>query len=196
MTIKSLAFAAAALTAVALPTASANAATLIINVTGAQSVGALGTAGNTFANYNLGANAHITSVSYSVTINATSPSYLSEAGFSFLTSDGLDGVQLTPGFEDDNPGIGTYSGSGDLVGLGLDFFLGADGILRTEFFETFNDSGISPDAVWTGGTISITYTAGATAVPEPATWAMMMLGFGAIGAGLRRRTKLSVRYAA
>ena len=35
------------------------------------------------------------------------------------------------------------------------------------------------------------------AVPEPATWAMMLLGFGAVGAALRqaKRQKLSVRYA-
>ena len=33
------------------------------------------------------------------------------------------------------------------------------------------------------------------AVPEPATWAMMMLGFGAMGAALRRRTQVRVRYA-
>lgn len=33
------------------------------------------------------------------------------------------------------------------------------------------------------------------AVPEPATWAMMILGFGAIGASMRRRQKVSVSYA-
>ena len=41
-------------------------------------------------------------------------------------------------------------------------------------------------------------TAAATAgVPEPATWAMMMLGFGAMGASLRRRAKVrtAVTYA-
>ena len=32
-------------------------------------------------------------------------------------------------------------------------------------------------------------------VPEPATWAMMLLGFGAMGAALRRRTHVRVRYA-
>ncbi|MFD1787300.1 PEPxxWA-CTERM sorting domain-containing protein [Sphingomonas floccifaciens] len=35
-----------------------------------------------------------------------------------------------------------------------------------------------------------------TAVPEPATWAMMLLGFGAIGASLRRRTGRLVAAAA
>jgi len=32
-----------------------------------------------------------------------------------------------------------------------------------------------------------------TAVPEPATWAMMVIGFGAIGAGLRRRPRQQAR---
>lgn len=33
------------------------------------------------------------------------------------------------------------------------------------------------------------------AVPEPATWAMMIIGFGAIGGALRRRQAVRVRYA-
>jgi len=33
------------------------------------------------------------------------------------------------------------------------------------------------------------------AVPEPATWAMMIMGFGAIGGALRRRPAMRVRYA-
>lgn len=44
---------------------------------------------------------------------------------------------------------------------------------------------------FTGGTF------GATAVPEPATWAMMLLGFGMVGFGLRRRqaSKVTTRVA-
>ncbi len=36
-----------------------------------------------------------------------------------------------------------------------------------------------------------------SAVPEPATWAMMIIGFGAIGAAMRRRaaTRTTVAYA-
>jgi hypothetical protein len=33
------------------------------------------------------------------------------------------------------------------------------------------------------------------AVPEPATWAMMMIGVGAVGGALRRRKRVSVRFA-
>jgi hypothetical protein len=35
-----------------------------------------------------------------------------------------------------------------------------------------------------------------TALPEPATWALMLLGFGAIGASMRRRRRRAVRLAA
>ena len=40
-----------------------------------------------------------------------------------------------------------------------------------------------------GGTVSF------AAVPEPATWGLMILGFGLIGGALRRRQKVAVRYA-
>ena len=36
----------------------------------------------------------------------------------------------------------------------------------------------------------------AAAVPEPATWALMILGFGAVGGAMRRRTRAAVRFAA
>lgn len=50
-------------------------------------------------------------------------------------------------------------------------------------------------AYWNIDDISVQGLAGA--IPEPATWGMMILGFGAIGATMRRRTatKTSVRFA-
>jgi hypothetical protein len=44
-----------------------------------------------------------------------------------------------------------------------------------------------------GGNLTFTPTATAV-VPEPATWAMMFLGFGLVGAGMRRRRSM-VRFA-
>jgi hypothetical protein len=35
-----------------------------------------------------------------------------------------------------------------------------------------------------------------TPIPEPASWAMMLFGIGAVGAAMRRRQKVAVRYAA
>ena len=50
-----------------------------------------------------------------------------------------------------------------------------------------NFSGVSQRS---GGTARINFTtAGGGAVPEPATWAMMLVGFGATGTALRRRAK-------
>ena len=64
---------------------------------------------------------------------------------------------------------------------------GANGFPLTINSWTFENS---------GGAITIPGANGA--VPEPATWAMMMLGFGAMGAAMRRKhaTKLRVTYAA
>lgn len=58
-------------------------------------------------------------------------------------------------------------------------------------FDVFDQTGVA-------GGQSLTATANIGAgVPEPATWAMMMLGFGAMGAVIRRRasTTTRVRYA-
>ena len=38
-----------------------------------------------------------------------------------------------------------------------------------------------------GGSLLVSQLTGAVAVPEPATWTMMILGFGAVGSMLRRR---------
>ena len=42
---------------------------------------------------------------------------------------------------------------------------------------------------------SARFSASLSAVPEPASWAMMVLGFGILGGALRQRTKLRVRFA-
>ena len=51
----------------------------------------------------------------------------------------------------------------------------------------FNPLTLSSDQV---GTVSgvLTATVGAGAVPEPATWALMIVGFGAVGGAMRRRS--------
>lgn len=41
--------------------------------------------------------------------------------------------------------------------------------------------------------VTASSSAVAAGVPEPATWAMLMLGFGALGFALRRRTKVAAR---
>lgn len=61
------------------------------------------------------------------------------------------------------------------------------GLLKSEHFS---GSQIQVDVYDMSGPVNFTMT-GFAAVPEPATWAMMILGFGAIGAALRGRARYS-----
>nr|WP_235976730.1 PEPxxWA-CTERM sorting domain-containing protein [Sandaracinobacteroides hominis] len=179
----------AALASASLFATPASAATLVIDVSGIDSYGGFGDPSNVLLSYDLGAFAHITGISYDVTLTAFSPSWLSEMVLAF-TSSSFDGwVELTPAFVDEDPGTGSYSGSGDLVALGLDFKLDGDGLLNLEFFESFDDPFISPDGLWNSGTVTITYAPAVdpNVVPEPATWVMLIAGFGLIGTAARRR---------
>lgn len=167
---------------------------LTVNVAGIQSVGEFGDPGNTVLTYNVGANSTITAISYSVNVTAFSPSWLSEIGLAFTPSDANGGVFFTPGFANANSGTGTYSDSADLTDLGLAFSVGADGILRLEFFEDFDDGTVNPDGIWNFGTITFEIdgfvppvdpgTPGE--VPEPATALLMAAGLGMLGYGRRR----------
>lgn len=51
-------------------------------------------------------------------------------------------------------------------------------------------AGVANDGA-TDANFSGTITFGTAAVPEPATWAMMLVGFGAVGFGMRRRNARS-----
>ena len=55
--------------------------------------------------------------------------------------------------------------------------------------NTLNVSGTAPGTGSYSGTIQFSAP---NAVPEPATWAMMLVGFGAVGYGMRRKAKISV----
>ena len=50
---------------------------------------------------------------------------------------------------------------------------------------------IDDNGVYYGDSTALKFNV--SAVPEPATWAMMLLGFGMVGFGLRRRSKQAVR---
>lgn len=51
-----------------------------------------------------------------------------------------------------------------------------------------------PDG-YNGGINDISYSFGSAVVPEPMSWMVMILGFGAIGAGMRRRAQTATRIA-
>lgn len=128
----------------------------------------------------LAPNAHVTGIGYDVTIATVGASWLDEARVEMTDTAITGGVGLTPGVGNSAPGAGAFSSGGiiDLVGLGLDFNVGADGLLRFEFWETFDDVANAIDANWLDpGVINIQW------VPEPASFALLALG----ALALRRR---------
>ena len=165
--------------------ASLFAAPLTVDIAGVESIGEIGDPGNTVLTFNVGANATVTSVDYSFNLTAIDPSWLSEIGLSFTDSDGIEGVVFNPGVGDTIPGTATYSGSADLVDFGLAFKVGADGILRLEFYEDYDDFG-GPDGIWNFGSITFGIEP-AAAVPEPSTALLLGAGIALIGYGRRRR---------
>jgi hypothetical protein len=165
------------------------AAPLVVNVAGVQSYGEPGDSGNTVFTFNVGAGSTITSLAFN-------PSWLAEIGLYFGDSTQSTGVYFTPGFEFLNPGTGSFADSANLVDLGLDFQVGADGILYLEFFEDFDDSSVSPDGIWNFGTITFGITAidvpptdPGSDVPEPASTLLLGAGLAAMGYTGRRRAR-------
>ena len=172
---------------------SAFAVPFVVNVSGVESFGEIGDTGNTVFTLNVGAGSQITSVAYNINVTAYTPSWLSEIGLFFSDSTQSDGIYFTPGFDDSNPGTATYADSADLVALGFDFTVGADGLLRLEFFEDFDDGSVAPDGIWNFGTITFDVTGNnvpgdpGTEVPEPATGMLMGAGLALMGFTVRRR---------
>jgi hypothetical protein len=99
-------------------------------------------------------------------------------------------VNLTPGVGDDSPGTQAYSSGGvvDLVGLGLDFTVDADGVLRMEFFESFDDFADDWDGIWESGSLTIRVE-DERVVPEPSLYALLLLGLAGVAGASRRRVR-------
>jgi hypothetical protein len=143
---------------------------------------------NAVFNLNVGANAQVIGIGWTTTQFADDPSFLSEMAISFGSTT-TSFVTLRPGVADDNPGTASYSSGGvvDLIGLGLNFSVGANGLLKLEFFETFDDFANDWDGRYDRGTLTIRTATPSTVVPEPSTYALLATGFVAMALVARRR---------
>lgn len=112
----------------------------------------IGDAGNTVVTYNIGVGNQLLGVSADAVVTANSPSYLSETAVMFSSSelDDADAIFLTVS---ETAESGTETVTTDGVLLFSDYDLppipvDADGVLRLEWHETFDDETVNPDAVW------------------------------------------------
>ena len=164
----------------------AAASSLVVNVAGMESRGEFGDAGNQTLTFNVGANTQIIGLSWDVTLTANDPSWLSEMQLISSNSGVSDGVISTFGGEVDDSGTQRFTGSADLIELGLNYSVGADGVLRLEFAESYVDEEVTPNGIWNSGTVTFQMMT-TSPVPEPASYGLMALGLGALGVVARRR---------
>jgi hypothetical protein len=114
---------------------------------------------------------------------SVNPSNASNNGsWTFLNSMGPTGLA--------NDTVGSNCGNclSNIVFLGAQSSFNFDGITANFTIDTLDDV----DFLINGASLSYQLRNTIPTVPEPSTWAMMLLGFGAVGSAIRRRTKVAV----
>jgi len=87
--------------------------------------------------------------------------------------------------------LATVGSLGVAVGPRTSFDIGYDGVGYLQDVDGFYTVNLGTGAAsLVGKTPSSLFAISSSAVPEPATWAMMLLGFGAIGSVVRRRRRV------
>lgn len=106
------------------------------------------------------------------------------ASFSYTSGDAAPGVWK---LSTDGPGVAGLIGSQSLA---IFLPLGAGDYVSNTLYFGFDDLGAGPDDNHDDGIFRVTWEPLNGAVPEPQTWAMLIAGFGMVGAASRRNRRL------
>lgn len=117
-----------------------------IDLTGIDSIDGPGDPDNVVLNFDIGAGNQVTGISFDMGIATIGASWCSEPDLSFTDSGVTTGVILTPGVGVDANCDQEFSSGGVDDVTAFNVIAGADGILRLEFSESFDDNADSADA--------------------------------------------------
>lgn len=167
------------------------AATLVtnVNITGIDSWDPKGAPGNPVLHVNFPPATIITGIGWNVTQTAYAPSWLSEMAIQFADTAHTQSFNLTPGAGSNFSGQASFSSGGVIAlgTLGIPNLLLANGILRLEFHDTFDDFPGAADGVWSGTVLTtgdLTSMLTIAYIPAPSAAA----AFGLLAFARRRRS--------
>ncbi|OAB62941.1 hypothetical protein AY599_13385 [Leptolyngbya valderiana BDU 20041] len=135
-----------------------------LSVNGVEVFEGLGTPANSSVTLNIGAGNAVTGVGYEVTIEAFSPSWLSESRMAILSNAGDPigtGAEIIPVDGTNASGVETVS-SGGIIALGSPVAANGAGEIYIEWFESFNDTTPAPDSVWSDSAAPVSLPPGIT----------------------------------
>lgn len=133
--------------------------------------------------------------------NGNNSYLLAEAAYNALAFPDIDLVYLTGTDDLDFSNFGSFTGQGQtsgtfsLPGFDIDYFAVKSGnqFILYEYLgaNSFTTAGLTNKKGELQGLSHLAFfgTEARSAVPEPGTWMMMLLGFGAVGSAMRRNRK-------
>jgi hypothetical protein len=127
------------------------------SIAGIPSVDLLGSPNNTVVFLNFGAGSAVNGIGWNVDLEAFGASWRSELGVLITDSSGLGGFSLRPGTDDSPGGPTNYNSGGQILFLANysipDVVALGDGLIRLEFFESYDDAPGAADGRWVSGNL-------------------------------------------
>lgn len=144
---------------------------ILFDVTGIESRDGRGAPINEVRHMNIGSGNSILGYGWAVEMTAFSPSWRSEMRIRISDSTAIGGLDLVVGSEGSGPSIEASLNYIKFANYNLPNITAlADGLIRLEFFESYDDHPAAPDGVWNSGHLQLLAT-----IPAPASAGLLGL---------------------